>query len=462
MKNNNGIFEIEKPMFYMGIILVLIGLLMPLFLNVKLMGIYSDLSKATSEDEKIYVIIAALKLIFLNSIRAFPHYLGVFCIVESMDTSLIKEKGKIIKPLLVFFLIILVYYLIELIYGIKYDFGIPAVLIIAMIIALDKIGFNIINFSKKAIMIFMLIAAIQCLDMIPSLSGWAFGRGEASNDIKMISDFLGANYFLQITAILLFVLLFSIAFELLKLIMDERRLLTINEEKEYNEKMLSKTRMQVLENRTYKELQNLVHDLKTPLTSALALVGVVKMNEENDKNVEYLSKIEFSIESMNQMISEILYEEHKSLITTKELVDYLLSSISSAEYALKVRVDNFVPNSIINVNKIRFTRALINIFENSFYAIDKEEGKIILSINSIVKEKISYIQFIIIDNGSGISLDMLDRIWSSGFSSRNSLGLGLKFVKEVVSTHNGTIEVNSIAKQGTTVIIHIPEGDLDE
>jgi len=56
MKNNNGIFEIEKPMFYMGIILVLIGLLMPLFLNVKLMGIYSDLSKATSEDEKIYVI----------------------------------------------------------------------------------------------------------------------------------------------------------------------------------------------------------------------------------------------------------------------------------------------------------------------------------------------------------------------------------------------------------------------
>ena len=211
-----------------------------------------------------------------------------------------------------------------------------------------------------------------------------------------------------------------------------------------------------------KELQNLVHDLKTPLTSALALVGVVKMNEENDKNVEYLSKIEFSIESMNQMISEILYEEHKSLITTKELVDYLLSSISSAEYALKVRVDNFVPNSIINVNKIRFTRALINIFENSFYAIDKEEGKIILSINSIVKEKMSYIQFIIIDNGSGISLDMLDRIWSSGFSSRNSLGLGLKFVKEVVSTHNGTIEVNSIAKQGTTVIIHIPEGDLDE
>lgn len=457
MKIKTGIFKTETSIFWIGLGLIFLGISMPLFINVKIMGIYSDLNKSVIQNEKLYLITAALKLVFLNSIRAFPHYLGVFFIAESVDTTL-GNRVRIVKPLVAFTLIPLVYYLIELIYSIKYDFGIPAVLIIVMVIVLDKIGFDVINLYKKALLIFMIIAAIQCLDMIPSLSGWAFGRGEASNDIKMISGFLGADNFLQMTAVMFFLMLLSNSVLLFKLIMDERHLKKVSEEKEYNEKMLNETKMQVLENRTYKELQHLVHDLKTPLTSALALVGLLKMSNINNKDSKYLSKIESSIETMNRMISEILYEDRKSKIYLTDLIDTLLSAISNTKYASLVTINNNASDTKIYVNKIRFVRALINILENSYYAIDNDTGKIEMIVDKVNEGADTKIRFTIIDNGLGITPETLSMIWNYGFSSRNSLGLGLKFVKEVISNHGGDINVDGMEGIGTTVTINIPEG----
>ena len=60
----------------------------------------------------------------------------------------------------------------------------------------------------------------------------------------------------------------------------------------------------MLENRTYLEMRHLVHDLKSPLTSAQALVGVVRMTcdkkREMDKESGYLSQVESSIEKMSE------------------------------------------------------------------------------------------------------------------------------------------------------------------
>ena len=65
---------------------------------------------------------------------------------------------------------------------------------------------------------------------------------------------------------------------LLLLVVDENNIRRISEQKELNEHMLMETRMRILENRTYMELRHLVHDLKSPLTSMQALVGVVKLS----------------------------------------------------------------------------------------------------------------------------------------------------------------------------------------
>ena len=72
------------------------------------------------------------------------------------------------------------------------------------------------------------------------------------------------------------------------------------------------------------ELRHLVHDLKSPLTSMQALVGVVKLSagrRGDQTEGEYLERIETMIDRMSSMISEILHEEQRSVVTTQELLD---------------------------------------------------------------------------------------------------------------------------------------------
>ena len=125
-----------------------------------------------------------------------------------------------------------------------------------------------------------------------------------------------------------------------KLINDEHKILTTTEENERVERQLHETRMKALEARNYIELKHLVHDLKTPLTSMQALVSVIRLMEKDSKIQEYLLRIEASIDNLSEMISEILYEEKKNIITTEELFNYILSQISHLSFAHNVDYRN--------------------------------------------------------------------------------------------------------------------------
>ena len=49
-----------------------------------------------------------------------------------------------------------------------------------------------------------------------------------------------------------------------------------------------------------------------------------------------------------------------------------------------------------------------------------------------------------------------------GFSTKNSTGLGLSFVKNVVQNHEGNMELYSTKNQGTKLIITLPEAEYNE
>ncbi|MBQ8801715.1 MAG: HAMP domain-containing histidine kinase, partial [Clostridium sp.] len=232
-----------------------------------------------------------------------------------------------------------------------------------------------------------------------------------------------------------------------------------------SERALMENQLRVLENRTYMELNHLVHDLKSPLTSMQTLVGVVKMsceNQQEEQNVHYLEMIESGIERMSNMISEILYEDRLNQTTTKRLIKGVLAQASAAEYAELIRADNHIPQTRIAVNVIRFTRALINLLENSFYAVDREKGSIWLEVSKATLDGRDAVCFEVRDNGSGIDEQLLERILENGFSTRNSSGLGLSFARTVVEQSGGRMDIRSTAGQGTQVKVYIPACEQEE
>lgn len=121
---------------------------------------------------------------------------------------------------------------------------------------------------------------------------------------------------------------------------------------------------------------------------------------------------------------------------------------------------NSVPEIKVEVNEIRFLRALINLIENSYHALEPDrEGDICVLVTLDAGSPNRDVCFQVKDNGKGIPAENLNSIWEDGFSTRNSHGLGLSFVRQVVEQNQGSIEMTSEVGKGSVATIQIPESE---
>ena len=68
------------------------------------------------------------------------------------------------------------------IYGIRYDLGIPALLLIGFVLQLSYMNLFSVSMLNKLLLVASLLMSIQWLDVIPHLSDSGFGRGEISRE----------------------------------------------------------------------------------------------------------------------------------------------------------------------------------------------------------------------------------------------------------------------------------------
>ena len=94
------------------------------------------------------------------------------------------------------------------------------------------------------------------------------------------------------------------------------------------EKELYDTQIEALKMRNSSEVQSLVHDLKSPLTTAEGLISLAEMMEKDELLKEYFRKISSSLRSMGLMISEILYENKKAPMEVGDLMRMVLAQVS--------------------------------------------------------------------------------------------------------------------------------------
>jgi signal transduction histidine kinase len=61
------------------------------------------------------------------------------------------------------------------------------------------------------------------------------------------------------------------------------------------------------------------------------------------------------------------------------------------------------------------------------------------------------------DSGNGIDADALLRIFEPFYTTKpDGTGLGLAITRKIIDGHGGTLEVESVAGQGTTVLVRLP------
>ena len=123
-------------------------------------------------------------------------------------------------------------------------------------------------------------------------------------------------------------------------------------------------------------------------------------------------------------------------------------------------------NSIgkINIVSQDIGRALLNLINNAFYAVNEKKKLLANSYQPLAEVKTCRIndkvEIIVSDNGNGIPQNIIDKIFQPFFTTKptgEGTGLGLSLSYDIITKeHNGTIKVQSKEGEGTKFIITLP------
>lgn len=428
---------------WIGVALFLLGTFIPYWIRPQLVDLNQALQTITDGNA---IMINAFLIVSINTIVSIPQFLSVVMLGDGLAEIYNRSALKVIIPLTV---VPFAYILVNQLTPLNYSFGTTDIFLWITVIIMQKLSQQNLNSGMKLLVLSQLIFGVTWLNQVPYLTRFDFGLGSLSFKLKQAAVQLGYGHVLALYAYVLFFIFVANAITLWVYLVMYMERWTISQD-------LHRAQLEAQEARSEREVLHLVHDLKTPLVSIEGLVSLMELRWPDPKMQEYCHAIYQSISSMSQMVSEILYEDHKDWCEVQDLIDYIRASrFSGTNLTVDIEIEGDTHTSIY-INKIRITRAMINLIDNALDAIrDREDGKVILRADILKNEVVLTVE----DNGCGIPADKEMKIWDIGYSTKNHPGAGLAFVRQVVEGHGGFMNMKSELDQGTKVWITLPSGE---
>ena len=218
---------------------------------------------------------------------------------------------------------------------------------------------------------------------------------------------------------------------------------------------------------------NVSHELRTPLTSIKGATETVRMDAGMDEETRdyFLDMVLSESDRMTRIVSDLLVlsrldnKRTKWNVETfdlKQSVRHLCEVMRPDVVAHRHRITFGAPKEVppITADRQRIEQVIINILSNAV-KYTPDGGRIDIELK-ILRAKKSLV-LTIRDNGIGIPQEDLEhlferfyRVEKSRTQDAGGTGLGLAIAKELVEAHGGTIPIDSVLSEGTSVRIELP------
>ena len=185
----------------------------------------------------------------------------------------------------------------------------------------------------------------------------------------------------------------------------------------------------------------LVHEVRNSLGVIFGYTGTISKEIEKIEKVN--KEIVFLTEMMERFLnfSKPLKEEKKVDININEMTDRLAEKY-------KLNIIQTGENISLKIDSIQLETVLSNLFRN---ASEASATEIKLQINK--KDKV---EIFVSDNGQGINVTDLDRVWFPFFTTKmKGTGMGLALVKKSLHFLNGDISIVKSDIKGTDFKIEL-------
>lgn len=221
-------------------------------------------------------------------------------------------------------------------------------------------------------------------------------------------------------------------------------------------------------------LANTSHELRNPLHSILNMSQAIlerertSLQSESVRNLETVLSVSRRMSLMLDELQEMnrLEEGNHQLQLQSISVQSIIEGVTDMlRYTLKgksVCIINDVPTHFPSVmaDENRLTQIVFNLLHNAVKYT--KQGEVI--IQGSIQDQMAYIS--IKDTGIGIDQETIQTIFEPYIQGENGalmkeggFGLGLNISKKLVELHKGTLNVQSILGEGTTLTFSIPLTD---
>ena len=206
------------------------------------------------------------------------------------------------------------------------------------------------------------------------------------------------------------------------------------------------------------------HEINNPLGAVMALTALTLEDlKEDDPNRENLQEVVRQSERCRDIVKGLLQFSRHSKVNP-ELAD--LNTILHDTLSLVTKQAQFL-NITVNINfdsqlppvmadKSELEEVFMNILINAAQAM-QERGTITITTRHSAAD--NSVEVLISDTGCGVPPDKIDKLFHPFFTTKESgqgTGLGLSIAYGIITSHHGSISVESEVGKGSTFKIRLP------